>query len=67
MTPAASPPGQPTPPPGPTNTMALAAFALSVLGTFVPLQRWAASCAAISLDARFANSRNPAIAGPWPV
>ncbi|WP_232822170.1 MULTISPECIES: DUF4190 domain-containing protein [Salinicola] len=36
MTPAASPPGQPTPPPGPTNTMALAAFALSVLGTFVP-------------------------------
>ncbi|WP_232823768.1 MULTISPECIES: DUF4190 domain-containing protein [Salinicola] len=36
MTFASSPPDQPTPPPAPTNTMALVAFALSVVGTLVP-------------------------------
>lgn len=36
MTFASSPSGQSTPPSAPTNLMALAAFALSVLGTLVP-------------------------------
>ncbi|MGM8932139.1 DUF4190 domain-containing protein [Salinicola halophyticus] len=36
MTFASAPSGQPTPPPAPTNIMALVAFALSVLGTLVP-------------------------------